>query len=276
MRLHNVIEKFRKAGKYKDIMSELEEAQAYYKEFDFGSIDPISNKEFGELQLYGLDLIKHDIFEMPYSHSIICWTNTITMQGTYVFKYVVLCKYLNKNELGLTVFVSYKDDNGFNNEICFTTGLAFAQTRISSLMTTFKPMWLSQDGSGFNKMDDELEVKFSQETVNDLVALVAMLDAEGIERREEIAPNRLNEKRIKRGKPPIKDCTTIFIKVGKKVVKASGENIHGTHASPRCHWRRGHLRHLPSGEIVKVRPCMVNVGSGEEPANKNYVIKRAG
>lgn len=47
--------------------------------------------------------------------------------------------------------------------------------------------------------------------------------------------------------------------------KVSGEGEPRTHASPRPHVRRGHLRHLASGETIWVRDCLVNVASeGEE------------
>jgi Protein of unknown function (DUF2786) len=47
--------------------------------------------------------------------------------------------------------------------------------------------------------------------------------------------------------------------------------IGGTHASPRLHWRRGHIRRLPSGECTQVRPCLVGHKSLGQ-IEKDYVL----
>jgi len=44
----------------------------------------------------------------------------------------------------------------------------------------------------------------------------------------------------------------------------------GTHASPRTHLRRGHIRHLSSGKKVWVNSCLVNPGHGM--IEKDYVL----
>lgn len=44
-------------------------------------------------------------------------------------------------------------------------------------------------------------------------------------------------------------------------------DLGGTHASPRLHWRRGHLRNLQSGRPVAVKPALVGL------ADKGFVSK---
>lgn len=61
------------------------------------------------------------------------------------------------------------------------------------------------------------------------------------------------EKKVRQGKVPTYDWTTV-------VIKPSGprsEDQGGTHASPRWHERRGHWRTLKSGKQVWVKNCEV-------------------
>jgi hypothetical protein len=51
-----------------------------------------------------------------------------------------------------------------------------------------------------------------------------------------------------------------------------GSEEGGTHASPRLHWRRGHVRRLANGKITNVRPTLVGVMKGEEPKMPIYKI----
>lgn len=55
------------------------------------------------------------------------------------------------------------------------------------------------------------------------------------------------------GKPPTYDWKTVTIAATGEKSERKG----GTHASPRQHDRRGHLRRLASGKSVWVRPCTV-------------------
>lgn len=62
-----------------------------------------------------------------------------------------------------------------------------------------------------------------------------------------------NRRKIQQGKLPTYDWTTVYI----EPVKARSEDKGGTHASPRLHDRRGHLRRLRNGTNVWVKPCKV-------------------
>lgn len=66
-----------------------------------------------------------------------------------------------------------------------------------------------------------------------------------------------NQRKIAAGKQPSYDWRTVVID-GKSI---KCEHKGGTHASPRLHDRRGHLRRLPDGRIVWVRPCKVGDAS---------------
>ncbi len=79
-----------------------------------------------------------------------------------------------------------------------------------------------------------------------------------------------NRRKIAQGKAPSYDWTTVYIEPSKPRSEAKG----GTHASPRQHDRRGHLRRLRSGKNVWVKPCKVG-----DPSKgivwHDYAIKEA-
>jgi hypothetical protein len=75
----------------------------------------------------------------------------------------------------------------------------------------------------------------------------------------EIPSERLNKARSSRGSQPLFEHKIVTIDL-TTVDKSNGT---GTHASPRLHWRRGHIRTLASGVRTKVKPCLVgDPGSG--------------
>ena len=69
---------------------------------------------------------------------------------------------------------------------------------------------------------------------------------------DEPPPERLNNVREKKGLGPIGRVVTIRLNATARSAKGDG-----THASPRPHWRRGHLRRIEGGRIVKVAPHAV-------------------
>ncbi len=83
------------------------------------------------------------------------------------------------------------------------------------------------------------------------------------------APQALNKKRAKAGKLPIFEYKTLHINVPG--VRVEGRPLGGTHASPRVHLRRGHVRNLDNGKRVWVQACVV--GSQHGMIHKDYKIK---
>jgi hypothetical protein len=74
-------------------------------------------------------------------------------------------------------------------------------------------------------------------------------------------PPELCAKREHKHLLPLHEVRTVVINVGGIEHHPDGTLRGGTHASPRLHWRHGHIRRLPSGDITNVRPCLV--GSAE-------------
>jgi len=82
---------------------------------------------------------------------------------------------------------------------------------------------------------------------------------------------RKNAKRIKAGKLPIYETRILTIEAGKST--QSGQTHGGSHASPRQHLRRGHIRRLADKKIW-VNSCVV--GKAETGViEKQYHVKAA-
>lgn len=102
-----------------------------------------------------------------------------------------------------------------------------------------------------NVTEHTLEI-FSINIIRTLELMIALnIDKEVAEKAED--PKKLNKKRMRKGKAPIKNFWFIDPLKGKSK-SAPGE---GHHASPRMHRRRGHLRRYPSGKVGWVRDCIV-------------------
>lgn len=103
----------------------------------------------------------------------------------------------------------------------------------------------------------QAETNMSQEEASVILGVVAawfQTMAEGSQcHQPSIRKTFTNLRKIKQGKAPTYDWTTVTI--GPKAARS--EHQGGTHASPRLHDRRGHLRRLRSGKNVWVKSCKV-------------------
>ena len=92
--------------------------------------------------------------------------------------------------------------------------------------------------------------------------MCAVLNCSNIETKTVTPSPKLNRKRAKKGKQPFFEYKIL------EVVPQGAKKPHlgGTHASPRIHLRRGHIRRLPEKQVW-VQPCVV----GEK---KNGVIMK--
>lgn len=88
---------------------------------------------------------------------------------------------------------------------------------------------------------------------------------------EVIRPNR--EARAARPASTLFDYHVLMIDPSKE--QNPSEDHGGTHASPRTHLRRGHIRRLAWGPRVWVNSCVVNPGA-VGTVNKDYAVKRGG
>jgi hypothetical protein len=85
-------------------------------------------------------------------------------------------------------------------------------------------------------------------------ACIALLASTSVTVAEEVVSEAINRKRLAVGKSPLYSHTVVTIN-HNRLNRAGGGD--GTHASPRLHWRRGHVRHYRSGAVSWIAPTLV-------------------
>lgn len=230
------------------------------KTFEFGRIESI-NRETGKSMLaYSNELGRHRLFRLPFQKMIISFEVS--------------------SVAGVTILAEEKDDDFIVFSI-FTAlkNTAFTSHCWASARSDDDGLFLKPYGCVVSRIvRDEKRTDIAKETQKNIptwtIGLLTMLNAKGVEQRITPAPHKLNKHRTAAGKPAIGEVREILINVDGKRYLPSGDAEKGSHASPRLHWRRGHIRRLPSGEITHVRPHLVGATlGGEEPAKKDYRVK---
>lgn len=96
--------------------------------------------------------------------------------------------------------------------------------------------------------------------IRSLCDILAIINSPNIIEKETTDYSKLNKKRIKQGKPPLPDVTTITIKREiLKELKEQEEAEREPGAKKRLHWRRGHFKHMPTGTFW-YSACLVGSG----------------
>lgn len=88
----------------------------------------------------------------------------------------------------------------------------------------------------------------------EIAAAIEVFSCSNVIMVEHEPPKLINEKRKRKGKLPFFSYRTLHI-TGETPEKSTIEK--GTHASPRLHLRRGHIRRLADGRRVWVTACLV-------------------
>jgi hypothetical protein len=104
---------------------------------------------------------------------------------------------------------------------------------------------------------------------------LAAINCSNVGTQDIAAPKMLNEKRKKKGKPLFYPYKVLDLSLPRAAGASTGSN--GTHASPRAHLRRGHLRQLGEqhgNKVLWINATMVNARAGSEPVATVYKVKR--
>ena len=86
--------------------------------------------------------------------------------------------------------------------------------------------------------------------------IFAVMACSNVRTRDHQPDAALNKKRAKAGKVPLVSYKTLEIVVPNTRYEGGGSGG-GTHASPRVHLRRGHIRKIADGKTVWVQACVV-------------------
>lgn len=104
------------------------------------------------------------------------------------------------------------------------------------------------------------DVDPTSETIYD--ALWLILNTKGIRKTVEEPSEKLNRARVKNGKVPLQRVTRIdAAQYMRAMQETESMERGGTHASPRMHLRRAHLRHYTAdrfSETVRARPVIID------------------
>ena len=104
-------------------------------------------------------------------------------------------------------------------------------------------------------------------SIGTIVGALMLLNTKYAKKTEHKIDEKLNKNRIKNGKEPLCNYITVGLAPNKHFDSGSG-----THARPKAHWRRGHIRRLED-KVVAVQPCLVNWdGDPNEIQKKIYVV----
>jgi len=105
-----------------------------------------------------------------------------------------------------------------------------------------------------------------------ILKFIQLLNCSNITTETHQPSEKLNKKRLKRGKLPLFEYKTLVLP-GTHV--QAQEHQGGSHASPRWHVRRGHIRRLQNGNEIWVESC--SVGSIKTGIiNKDYRVELGG
>jgi len=112
----------------------------------------------------------------------------------------------------------------------------------------------------------------SRDEVQTVVQACSVINCANVTTAEIHPPAALNKNRKEKGKQPFFSYKVLQLSDDRREVqKGEGTN---SHASPRMHLRRGHLRRLES-KVLWVRPSMVNAGSTSGVVLKDYAVQGA-
>lgn len=112
---------------------------------------------------------------------------------------------------------------------------------------------MMSDEEFHNHCDLEDSYAWTAKSAKYLCHYLAVLACTNVEKQENKPPKFINAKRIKKGKIPFFSYWTLHLKQPGRESSVVGRS----HASPRLHLRRGHIRRLPNGKSVWVIHCLV-------------------
>lgn len=273
---HNVLEtitnpELASAFLRRDLLSSKKNFIALYKtfcslvNFDFGEIGVSEeSKEFG------LDLLDKDMFDIPYPNM------SLSVKDGDKTSLICLFKDENKN-FSVLFCASIIDENGKT-----IGGIPVAAGHNITAKNKFNTK-ISFDFQVQTFVEgDQLSNVLKDSSVEDLltnaycraISYVTMLMSRGVIKDFNPEPAKLNKKRAKKGKPLIKKSYTI--KLCTDVHKTENKN-NGAHASPRPHWRRGHIRTMHRGTEkefhIPIAPCLVAADGTELIKPRDYEVK---
>jgi hypothetical protein len=203
-----------------EIISLLEDAQCFYA---------------GEME----DFERNRIVDLDSPFAKLPFPITYVEFEAYTLGTICLLATESGDEILLTIFTK-EPGKGFSKNL-FDIVLKGQESHLSVTMPGFEI--------------DDLMRQYAGNIAQIFVSFLEALNCSNVETILNEPPQKLNKKRIAKGKTPLFAFRTLHIKTGQRTVTPKGQTA-AERAGPRLHFRRGHIRRLPD-KLVWVQPCMV-------------------
>jgi hypothetical protein len=156
------------------------------------------------------------------------------------------------------VFWFHKDHLSIENKK-ISKGFALSEMYGGLFSEMIEEMPLSR-----REFEEDMNLKFGMDA---LLEFVVTVNCENVVQETLLPSNVLNKKRVANAKEPFFSCKVLTIP-GGNFDESNGD---GSHASPRIHLRRGHIRRLATGKVTWVKHTIV--GSAERGVvDKTYNV----
>lgn len=241
--------------------------------FDFGDTDKLEDEVCDNLVSYALELAKNKIFKMPYDRVYYSWSLLNKIFGAYIIQEENPQDYAR-----FKVVFMFGDKKPFRYagigtlEIDDLGNAAITNKKVPLILRGT----ISHMAKGAKFPNDEAEGIMYQSVCYYIIMLTALMESPHTKTRVTSVGEKVNLKREKRGVPQIMPFHTVYFEVDGKEYNTDGSGV-GSGSQKRLHWRRGHVRHLSSGKITHVRPCLVGaLGTDVHVAKPAYSMKQKG
>lgn len=118
---------------------------------------------------------------------------------------------------------------------------------------------VANSGLNVDEFYSNLSFRMFEPAFNYILSVLGLMATKSGVTTTNVLPSRpdIDAKRVKMGKLPL-GYEHKVVTIDSSLLKMPGiVGAGGTHASPRMHWRRGHVRHYGTGRITSVRPAIV-------------------
>lgn len=246
----------------------------HIEQFNFG---PLSLDTIHEAQREAMDFIEYGCLELPYPECV--FRCSVGFDNRTVGFHVFCVKAIGSNRTAVIASVAS------NDEVC-----SFRSDNTLTVENT-------KHGRGVPIMIPKAEVAYWEPHIGPLpsdgflentnaaplsegpllmMGLTMILNTRGVLKERTAPPAKPNKVRAARGAPLIPYTTKVYTGVYNAAVRNPGEK--GSHASPRPHRRRAHIRHYPKTDkheayIKPVAAMLINWDGQPLPERAEYEIK---
>lgn len=269
LQLHDVAEFFEKRSGQNPLVENILRAALNNNVacFDFGNPEDISKDARSSLVDYACELASHSMFKLPYQIVYYSYSGETAHEG-------ILVEQISDTELSFCVFNAVKKPTKVGIVISGQARLTMGKDSSDGQKDFYvrsKQLFIHEDAK---PRYDDIELKMTTAATNYTLMFTALLMSTHTRTRENSIGIKLNQKREKRGLLPIMPYHTVYFEADGKRYNMDGTEHGGTHASPRMHWRRGHIRKFESGKIAHVRPCLVgSIGTSAQVLKPKYEMR---